>query len=531
MPDTNTLTDALAPMLRRLLTMAERDAELRGELRAAAIAILDATDADSTTDESEGLATVSARMHEQVDSAERLLDEAHRGEGSQRAATDFDASRRNGHASREPLPPLTLGQGNPQGPPPTPSYPRKYAVSADVELAEIEESCWVKAEASRWAAKKRRLIAGGASIAADIEPTDRELIARARQLPECFLWMVHPSGPSPASSRPWEEVGGCFEALAEAVALVRQLVEMEDPDRDDLELGYHLLAEAQSALRAAALELEGQNDSDQHKVFKWLRQAAHDNSIYITHHMKADDPADPANWADLIERIRGANRRYDSKRQGEKNRRKLLGKVKHKASLIESEPEQAGEHWRILVGTVDELVQGGLPPSSRELRELLAPHVDSLPDDLEPSPDFLLVLREIDRQLASEPAAESHAPAPPTQEVIETARLLSGQAVVLIGGEKRLENQRSLEEAFDLSELIWIETREHQSIDGFEAYVARPEVALVLLAIRWSSHSYGDVKRFCEQYDKPLVRLPGGYNPNQVAAQIMSQCSERLQSS
>jgi hypothetical protein len=51
---------------------------------------------------------------------------------------------------------------------------------------------------------------------------------------------------------------------------------------------------------------------------------------------------------------------------------------------------------------------------------------------------------------------------------------------------------------------------------------------LVLLAIRWSSHAFGDVKQFCDRHGKPLVRLPGGYSPNQVAAQILAQGSEQL---
>jgi len=36
------------------------------------------------------------------------------------------------------------------------------------------------------------------------------------------------------------------------------------------------------------------------------------------------------------------------------------------------------------------------------------------------------------------------------------------------------------------------------------------------------------VREFCEKYGKPLVRLPGGYSTNQVAVQIMQQCSDRL---
>ena len=85
-----------------------------------------------------------------------------------------------------------------------------------------------------------------------------------------------------------------------------------------------------------------------------------------------------------------------------------------------------------------------------------------------------------------------------------------------------------MKDAFQLQELFWIETREHESISGFEPYIARPDVAVVNLAIRWSSHSHGDAQLFCERYGKPLVRLPAGYNPNQVAAQILKQCSERL---
>jgi hypothetical protein len=36
------------------------------------------------------------------------------------------------------------------------------------------------------------------------------------------------------------------------------------------------------------------------------------------------------------------------------------------------------------------------------------------------------------------------------------------------------------------------------------------------------------VKRFCERYDKPLVRLPRGYNRNQVAYEILRQAGHRL---
>ena len=83
--------------------------------------------------------------------------------------------------------------------------------------------------------------------------------------------------------------------------------------------------------------------------------------------------------------------------------------------------------------------------------------------------------------------------------------------------------------AFGLADLIWIGGRSAKAFTALESYVARPEIAVVLLAIRWSSHSLGKVRQFCERYGKPLVRLPGGYNPNQVAAHILTQCSNHFE--
>jgi hypothetical protein len=182
-----------------------------------------------------------------------------------------------------------------------------------------------------------------------------------------------------------------------------------------------------------------------------------------------------------------------------------------------------------VIRAVDELVGGGVPPSDREIRELLLSVLDDLPDRDDFPDGFRLVLREIDRFLATrKPPSGATIAHEPTDEVKEARRLLGGRSVVLIGGICRREAQEALRTALGLKEVAWIETREHQSIGSFEPSVARPDVALVLLAIRWSSHAFGDVKQYCDRYGKPLVRLPGGYGPNQVAAQVLAQCSDQL---
>ena len=157
------------------------------------------------------------------------------------------------------------------------------------------------------------------------------------------------------------------------------------------------------------------------------------------------------------------------------------------------------------------------------------PILDRMPDLGDTPQGFSLVLREIDRYLGSRDSTLDIAVTDlSTIEVKEVARLLADKKAVLIGGSRRHFAHDTLRTSLGLKELLWIETREHEPIESFEPYIARPGVSVVLLAIRWSSHSFGGVKRFCDRHGKPLVRLPGGYNPNQVAVQILAQCSGRL---
>jgi hypothetical protein len=112
---------------------------------------------------------------------------------------------------------------------------------------------------------------------------------------------------------------------------------------------------------------------------------------------------------------------------------------------------------------------------------------------------------------------------------VEAAELLRGGVVVLIGGQRRPQAATALTRALELAELRWITAGRHESLYRFEPAIARPETRLVLLAIRWSSHSFEGVREFCNRHGKPLVRLPGGYSPNQVAEQIIRQVSSQLQ--
>ncbi len=433
---------------------------------------------------------------------------------------------------REPLPELTLGRARPVAPEPPRVTSAVYEEPVAVDFALVESRCRLKAEASRWAAwrVRRRL----APDTPDSETAHREyedLIADAKQLRSCFLWMCRLADAPGSTDAPLDELAHCYDGLQQAAALFKQIFEEPELHEDEFPDAMQLLAEVQSGLRAAFLNLAADRDDDQSDVFNWLKETTAERQIYVPRFMRANDRADPSQWADRKKRLDALQETVHSASEKVRRRKKLLGKLRHKASQIAVDPLGAAHEWDDLVAIVDELVTNGMKPSNRDLRTVLLPVMRHRLEGMASPRNFELVTREIERYLETsggEDKEEEDSSPTPIPEVRQAAELLSGRTVVLIGGEKRTGAYEALKSAFHLRDLIWIETREHQSIQGFEAYVARADVAVVLLAIRWSSHSFGEVKAFCDEHEKLLVRLPGGYNPNQVALQILTQVSERL---
>jgi hypothetical protein len=389
-----------------------------------------------------------------------------------------------------------------------------------IDPGSLAARCRAKAGAARWAAECQRRIHERGESPDEDAPSDPAMVEWAGTLTDAFYWAStgDPSG-SPDIS-PLDHVGGCFETVSEGLLLVRDA----QVRRGGLDRALPLLAEAQSALRQSLRRLKAPDDPDQLATYEWVRGAAARHRIFLKRFLRADDLADPEGWPGRLARIEAL-----SGGGAQSQRQRMLLDGLRSLVLTMGEGGGTGESWRAVVSAVEDVVGECIPPSSREVRDLLLPHIDDLPDGAELPPGFRLVLREIDRYLATRMPRPAAATAPePTAEVAEAARLLEGKSVLLIGGIRRPGAQQALRTALALGELIWIETREHESIDRFGWYVARPEVALVLLAIRWSSHSFGDVKRFCDRHGKPMVRLPGGYNPSQVAAQVLAQCGGQL---
>ena len=240
-------------------------------------------------------------------------------------------------------PPLTLEEllaapvSMPSAPPEQPlaSGPARPEVT-DSDLPMIEARCRMKAEGARWAARRQRRVAGGAGFRTEIEPLDRETVEKARELPDCFLWMNHPYGPSPSDLSRLDDMAGCFETTADAIKLVRLLLGESERKEAEFEQALDLLAEAQSALRAAVGRVGyDKQDKDQLRACQWLRATCWTNVVYIQRYMRMDDVADSRKWPSLGRRIQS----LDAQVQDQQQRRKRY----------ESGLKRAGYHQRLLI--------------------------------------------------------------------------------------------------------------------------------------------------------------------------------------
>jgi hypothetical protein len=496
----------------RLIGLAADDAGLRADLRALAKKILAETEDPQTEDDPAPTSAPPRLAAGPTVKAEAAP-----------AVVKVDRVRRT-----EPLRELTLGRAAPSRSPAKPAATKISVPDAsEDELAPIELRCRKKADAARWAAAHERWLQQGADLDDEGPAPDPEITRWADTLTNGFYWANAADPAKTIDVSALDDLGGCFEAVAESLALVRGVLDERRANPRSLEDILPLIAEAQSGLRYAIQAISGPDDADQLQVFDWLKAMAARSHVYIRRFMRVDDPADPARWPDLLGRIERQRDRLGQTGRGPQHEasfvrlRALMGGIR--------EGRATDADWRTVIEVVEELLGKGVPPSNREIRELLLPVIDEIPDLEDMPPGFRLVLREIDRFLSTHSGLTRAAAAPePTAEVKEAARLLAGKSAVMIGGSRRREAQEALRKALGLKDLIWIETKEHQSVGTFEPIVARTDVALILLAIRWSSHSFGDVKQLGERHGKPLVRLPGGYSPNQVAAQIVSQCSAQL---
>lgn len=526
------MESALATLLHLLARRAQADPELAAALRQAAqsvLAVLEAplpaqpprAPAEATTPEP----ALSESAAPEPMAPEPMAPEPVAPEPM--APLDPDALRKlQAWGNREPYG---------QAPPEAGQAPRSTRPAAtDDALPPLAARLRFKAEVARWHA-------GGA------DPARRHAL-RSK------VGEVEGLGPEVLKGVPggtpegWGHLADAYEAAATAAALLWGFAEAGHvlSAGSAFSEAVEAAAEAQSAVRAAYWALRGSraaevppsphgDDPDQVGLFTWLREACEVDRVFIARYMKWQDAADPARASGVERRLRGIAKRaglplLDDHRAGAG---RALKRLDYHLKRFRQDPDhwEAADHLARLLNQVEAVVEEGLPYTDTQLRERLVTVATQLPDADDPSlgPRTRRVLAALYDHLYND-AQQEAVPAQPARQaphLAEAARLLAGKRLALFGGEPRPQAEAALIEAFGLGGVEWVETRAHQSTAPFETAVARADVVVQL--IRWSSHSFGDLRGQCAAHGKPFVRAPGGYNPSTLARNVLDQISSELQ--
>ena len=408
-------------------------------------------------------------------------------------------------------------------PQPPPSQPREMAPRARL-----------KAEACRWAVQRRELESGSASDALSTQARNTELRKRAKACGSGDLWMLSRDVDLPDSASMHMLAAG-FDNLGHALEIALELDLEQKDERETMGAVLTVIAESQSAVRALLKAHGLPEDDEQNDAYRWLSERTRTLQHYLPRFMSLDAPADPTQWEDLGARLASLQGQLSAERARRRDEREARSRVSyHVKRLLNSfdgghASELALDDWRRLFGALEGLLALGVKTSDVRLREELLPLVEARPLEIEVPECWDRIVDEIDRALAlkelDESAKSARAPRERTPAVLRVAELLRGKRVVMVGGANRPLSRQALIDAFELADLDWITSREHSSNEVFRASIARDETVLVLLLIRWSSHSYGALKQMADGYGKKFVNLPRGYNPTQVAEEILRQVS------
>lgn len=376
---------------------------------------------------------------------------------------------------------------------------------------------------------------------APTELAQAQLIARANNV-GTRLWIFDVSPSLCPYIEQLEDVSTLFLLCADSCVLLIDLLndlegEYENTVKDPLLVCLKLVAEAQSMLKTALERVTfTYEDPDQKRLFSVVRDLTKQKSIYIDRYMQTRDQADPSQWRDLQVRLQNFARHMRARR----NQRQIAvaqqrvikhsqGQISYHLGRIKDGGLGVEHDWRRIADALIQWSESGLRTDDQRLRTILSPVAGLLPEPPQnESQSFIKAyLQTWDDEEDDENAEENEEEQFFDDPVINrVAEWLCGQTIVLIGGSERQFAKTALIRAFSLADVIWITTRPHESLEILKTPIRRSEVKMVVLAIRWASHAYGNISAFCSQLDKPFIRLPTGYNPRRVAHEVVSQASK-----
>jgi hypothetical protein len=401
-----------------------------------------------------------------------------------------------------------------------------------VSLQLVERRCRLKADSCRLYIQKRAA-APGSAAEQSCKARMEGMLARAKELDQCFLWVFWREATMPSDTL-LEQIAECYEAQADAAAVFHVIETHSAIATDDaLHSLFSLMAEANSSLRVSlAHTWLTAPDRDQDDLHVWLREQTRERSIYVEKYMSLADSADPTRIRELRNRLKAYIASLDQRVKRLKEVKAGLDRIRHHArQLVKSQGVDPGRDVSRICEAIKRLQSLGITANDRRIGEAIGAEAIGLCRD---SADeaFAAMRVAIVAHIApsiEESHAEQQADAEVSPEVIAVRELLIGQRLVVLGGARNERARQRLIEAFGLADAEWVALPEHGPGSAMHAPIARSDTALVLVIIKLIGHLHAEEARAAaEVAGKPWVNLTGGYNPQRVAVEVLEQASERL---
>lgn len=398
-------------------------------------------------------------------------------------------------------------------------------------FADIAKEAALLADETRWMIERRNNLQAGIPFE-QATTRDSELSSRAKNL-HIMLWHIDPQY-SNLPNEAYRELAECYDILADALKL------MDTVERFDQILEYQCVARAvqdlanvQCLVKSALLfyGVPPKQDYAQVHAFNRLRDYRDKfcSNTFI-YNMRFEDQFELADIGDIRASHEELAQEIYKLTKSFKSREELTKKLTYHLDSIKKSPDQDHKHdWNTVVNCVTDLIiLYRVQPSSIEFRDRLIDLIDSIPEDVETTTEFGLVVQEIDyyreREFERALTAESEEEREPSKNVLAVRERLNGGKIVFIGGTPKQHIRERVEKAFGV-EMIWVETNHGDSLDRFETYLNDPDVKLFLSYIPWCSHKHSEefVSEYTKRWNKDSVRLRKGTNPEQMAVGILNQ--------
>ena len=398
------------------------------------------------------------------------------------------------------------------------------------DLALIVQRCRLKARSCRLYIQRRAAVGDPLKEPLLINEMN-DLISEAKSLPDCFLWVFWRERTQP-NDEILSVIARCYDAHADAVALLQFLDSASARVMgDEYQEAFDVLTEANSALRVALNETWLTSpDMDQEEMHFWLREQTVQRQIYVARHMRLNDPADPDDAPSIISQIEAlcerVQRRVDRHRQIEILFKKLYYHVE--------QARRNGEEYAFhrMAETIQTLDDVGVPSSDRRYRAIDSALITHFPQDVTGDRAVGEVLRHLSnwqQSGASDDAAPEASEFQWSDQVRRVREMLAGHSVVVIGGERRIEQAQRMQDAFDLLEVKWVRLSEHGSAEPMRAPIAQSDTRLVIVLLKLAGHHHAEeAVAQARAAGKPVITLRAGYSPEQIADAVVQQASRQL---